>query len=208
MSLFVFGNNFYKNKETFKIFSPQILEVYRNLLVETTLESNFTIFFSVIKTLFVPCTALLYDSTAATGTLKLLTILLSISCWVHLISLLMMSSLVSGFFSQAVFQLPLQNISRTEHLNISGITSHGTDTFHVKLITPGHSIPKISTHLTMFWRGNWKTEFVKTSQRQERTSSKKRSGRFRKKCSIESWTTLMFKLLLCCHTAIQCMEQT
>ena len=29
MSLFFFGNNFYKNKETFKIFSPQILEVYR-----------------------------------------------------------------------------------------------------------------------------------------------------------------------------------
>ena len=83
-----------------------------------------------------------------------------------------------------------------------------TDTFHVKLITPGHSIPKISTHLTMFWRGNWKTEFVKTSQRQERTSPKKRSDRFRKKCSIESWTTLMFELLLCCHTAIQCMEQT
>ena len=39
MSLFFFSNNFYKNKETFKIFSPQILEVYRILLVETTLES-------------------------------------------------------------------------------------------------------------------------------------------------------------------------
>ena len=39
MSLFFFGNNFYKNKETFKIFSPQLLEVYRILLVETTLES-------------------------------------------------------------------------------------------------------------------------------------------------------------------------
>ena len=39
MFLFLFGNNFYKNKKTFKIFSPQILEVYRILLVETTLES-------------------------------------------------------------------------------------------------------------------------------------------------------------------------
>ena len=39
MSLFFFGNNFYKNKETFKIFSSQLLEVYRILLVETTLES-------------------------------------------------------------------------------------------------------------------------------------------------------------------------
>ena len=34
-----FGNNFYKNKEIFKIISPQILEVYRILLVGTTLES-------------------------------------------------------------------------------------------------------------------------------------------------------------------------
>ena len=39
MFLFLFGNNFYKNEQTFKIFSPQILEVYRILLVETTLES-------------------------------------------------------------------------------------------------------------------------------------------------------------------------
>ena len=41
MSVFFFGNNFYKNKETFKIFSPQILEVYRIFLVETTLKSMF-----------------------------------------------------------------------------------------------------------------------------------------------------------------------
>ena len=33
MSLFFFGSNFYKYKETFKTFSPQILEVYRILLV-------------------------------------------------------------------------------------------------------------------------------------------------------------------------------
>ena len=66
MSLFFFGNNFYKNKETFKIFSPQILEVYRILLVETTLESiMFYYTFSVINTMFVPCTPLLYESTAA-----------------------------------------------------------------------------------------------------------------------------------------------
>ena len=76
MSLFFFANNFYKNKETFKIFSPQILEVYRILLVETTLESiMFYYTFSVINTMFVPCTALLYDSTAATQTLKLSTTL-------------------------------------------------------------------------------------------------------------------------------------
>ena len=39
MSLFLFGNNFYKNKQIFKIFAPQILEVYGILLVKTTLES-------------------------------------------------------------------------------------------------------------------------------------------------------------------------
>ena len=60
MSIFFFGNNFYKNKETFKIFSPQILEVYRIILVETTLESiMFYHTFSVINTMFVPCCALL-----------------------------------------------------------------------------------------------------------------------------------------------------
>ena len=65
MSLFFSGNNFYKNKETFKIFSLQILEVYRILSVETILESiMFYYTFSVINTKFVPCTALLYDSTS------------------------------------------------------------------------------------------------------------------------------------------------
>ena len=63
MSLFFFGNNFYKNKETFKIFSPQLLEVYRILLVETTLESiTFYYTFSVINAMFVPFASLLYES--------------------------------------------------------------------------------------------------------------------------------------------------
>ena len=39
MPLFSFDNNFYKNKETFKIFFLEILEVYRIFLVQTTLES-------------------------------------------------------------------------------------------------------------------------------------------------------------------------
>ena len=88
ISQFFFGNNFYKNKET-KIFCPQLLEVYRILLVETTLESTIIYYtFSVINTMFVPCTMLLCDSTAAAQTLKLSTTLLSISCGIHLISLL------------------------------------------------------------------------------------------------------------------------
>ena len=78
----------------------------------------------------------------------------------------------------------------------------------VKPITPGHPVPKISTCLTIFWGGTWKTEFVKTIHRQERTSSEKKSDGFHKKCSIELWTILMFELLLCCHTAARCMERT
>ena len=93
-------------------------------------------------------------------------------------------------------------------LNTSGITSHRTDLFHVKPITTGHPIPEISTRLTIFWGGTWKTEFVKTIHRQERTSSEKKSDGFHKKCSIELWTILMFELLLCCHTAAWCMERT
>ena len=103
MSLFFFGNNLNKNKETFKIFSPQILEVYRIILVGTTLESiMFYYTFSVINTMFVPCTALLYESTAAIRTLKLSTILLSISCGICLISLPMISLFVFGLFSQTL----------------------------------------------------------------------------------------------------------
>ena len=116
MSLFFFCNNFYKNKETFKIFSPQILEVYRILLVETTLESiMFYYTFSVINTMFVPCTALLYDSTAATQTLKLSTTLLNIFCGIRLISLLMLPSLlwesvlVAPHFSNRTLEYPRYN---------------------------------------------------------------------------------------------------
>ena len=103
MSLFFFGNN--------KVFSSQLPEVYRILFVEITLESiMFYHTFSVINTMFVPRSALLYDSTAATGTLKLSITLLSISCGIHLIYLLMMSSLVCGLFSQTLsFRYPSEN---------------------------------------------------------------------------------------------------
>ena len=79
-----------------RFFSPQLLEVYRILLVEATLESiMFYYTFSVINTMFIPCTALLC---AATRTLKLSTTPLSISCGIHLISLLMISFLVCELF--------------------------------------------------------------------------------------------------------------
>ena len=105
MSLFFFGNNFYKNKETVKIFSPQLLEVYGIILVETNLESIMLYYtFSVINTMFIPCT-----STAATQTLTLSTTLLSISCGIRLVPLLMMSSYVCGLFSKTLsFRYPLR----------------------------------------------------------------------------------------------------
>ena len=90
--IFFFDNNFYKNKDIFKIFSPQLMQVYRILLVETTLESiMFYYTFSVINNMF-----------AATRTLKLSATLLGISFGIHLISVLMMSSLVCGLFSQTL----------------------------------------------------------------------------------------------------------
>ena len=119
MSLFFFGNNFYKNKEAFKIFYPQLLELYRILLVETTLESvMFYYIFSIINTMLGPCTALLYDSIAATPTLKLSTTLYNVSCVIHLIFLLMMSSLVWIVFTNSFFQVPPQKIVRVEILGI------------------------------------------------------------------------------------------
>ena len=45
----------------------------------------------------------------------------------------------------SVWEMRLHLISRTEHLNFSGITSHGTDSFRIKAITQGHPIPKISS---------------------------------------------------------------
>ena len=97
-------------------------------------------------------------------------------------------------------------ISRTEHFSTPDITSHGTDSFPTRLINTNHPIPKISTNL--FSEEVPERQFVKTIDRQERTSSEKKSDRFHKKCSIELWIILMFELLLCCHTAARCMEQT
>ena len=59
-----------------------------------------------------------------------------------------------------------------------------------------------------FLRGTWKTVFVKTIHKQERTSSEEKSDGFHKKWPIELWTVLMFELLLYCHTAARCMERT
>ena len=52
-------------------------------------------------------------------------------------------------FKYSLREIRRHLISRTEHLNTSGITTHGTGSFHVKPITPGRPIPKISTRLTI-----------------------------------------------------------
>ena len=113
--------------------------------------NNVLLYFFSNNTMFTPCTTLVYDSTTANRTLKLSTTLLSIACGIRLISFLMMSFLVCGLFSQTpLFRYSLAPWNRTEHLNTSGITSHGTDSFRIKPITTGHPFPKISTHLLIF----------------------------------------------------------
>ena len=93
---------------------------------------------------------------------------------------------IQVFCSRWCFEMRWCLISRTEHLNTSGIT----------------------TRLTIFWGSTWKTGFVKIIHRQGRASSEKKSDGLHKKCSIELWTMLLFELLLCCHTAVRCMERT
>ena len=185
MSLFFFGNNFYKNKETFNIFSPQILEDYRILLVETTLESiMFYYTFSAINTMFIPCTALLYDSNS---NIKIVHNSIEhflwnssdvfsddvLSCpwvafanslflvppqkivrranilrigWPGVISLTRNESLpwevMPDVFKFSIQEMRWRLLSRTEHLNTSGITSHGADSFCIKPITLAILFPR------------------------------------------------------------------
>ena len=151
--------------------------------------------------MFVPCTTLLYDSTAVTRKLKLFTTPLSISSGIHLISLLMMSSLVCGLFSQTVFQVPpSENSGMGWDLGNRMARGYWFDAKWVFLME-GYA-----WGVQVICSRNEK--FVKIIHRQERTSSGEKSDGFHKKCSMELWTILMFELLLCCHTAAQCMERT
>ena len=99
------------------------------------------------------------------------------------------------------FKLPLS----TEHLNTSDITFHRTNSFHIK---PLAILFPRSQRAILFFKMYLKVEFVKTIYRHARTSSEKKSDGLHKKCSIGLWTILLFELLLYCHTAAQCMEQT
>ena len=94
-------------------FSLQLLDVYRILLVETTLELMFYYTFSVINVMFVPCTALLYDSKAATWTLKLSTTLLTKFLWnPYDFSSDDVLSCLWIVFTNSFFQVPPQKIVR------------------------------------------------------------------------------------------------
>ena len=111
--------------------------------------------------MFVPCTALLYDSTAATRTLKLSTTPLSISCRIHLVSLLMMSSLVFGLFSQTLSfrYLPQKIVRPVEILGIEwpgviGLTQNESVQWEV--------MPEIFCE-----RGTWKTVCENNPQTRE-----------------------------------------
>ena len=189
MFLFFFCHNFYKNKATFKIFSPQKLEVYRIVLMETPLESVMFYYpFSVINTTFVPCTALLYDSTAASRTLKLSTTLLSISCGIRLISLLMISSLVCGLFLQTLFSQTLFSVP-WEMRRVSCSRNEVAPHFSNRILEYlRHNFPwdRLISHQTdnlwpsysqdlnppdYFLRGYLKNRTCENNHRQERTSS-------------------------------------
>ena len=94
------------------------------------------------------------------------------------------------------------------NLNTSRTTSHGTGSFCIKLITPDHAFPKISTCLTIFWGGFLKDRVCENNP-QRREDIIRREIRWIPQEMLDGmWTILMFELLLWCHTAARCMERT
>ena len=202
--------------------------------------------------MFVPCTVLLYDNTATTRTLKLLTFLLSIYSGIHLISVLRIFSLACGLFSQSLSsRYPSKNsqegcdngnkMAKGFWFDLKWVCPMGTYVWGIQVFCsrnemtlhfssrrleylrhnfPWHrlishqtdntwpTIPEIWTRLNIFWGDTWTTEFVKTIHIEKRAPLEEKSDGFHKKCSIELSTFLMFELLLCCHRAARCMEQT
>ena len=117
--------------------------------------------FSVINTMFVPCTLLLYEQKLEQSNCpQLYWAFLVQSIWFLFwwCPLLTIQVLCLRWW----FEMKWCLIFQTENVNTSGITSHRTESFNIKPITPGHPIPKISSCLAIFWGGTWKTEFVKT----------------------------------------------
>ena len=215
MSLFFFGNNFYKTKETFKFFLQRYWKFVEFFWWNQSRINNVLLYFFSNQYYVRSMHRAAVWQHSSNSNIKIVHNSIEHFLWNpsdffsdEVLSCLWIVFANSVFQVCSVREMRHHFISRTEHLNIWGITSNGTDSFHIKPITPGHPIAKISTRLTIFWGGTWKTEFVKTIHRRERASSEEKSYGFHKKCSIELWTILMFELLLCCHAAAQCMERT
>ena len=157
MSLFFFGNNFYKNKESFKVFSWQHSSYSNNKIVHNSIEHflcNLSDFFSddVLFCLWIVFTNSVFQVPPQKIVRRVE--ILGIG-WPGVIGLTWNESTMGSyawgiqvFCSRWWFEMRCCLISQTEHLNTSGITCHRTDPFNVKPITPGHPIPKISTCLS------------------------------------------------------------
>ena len=112
-------------------------------------------------------------------------------------------------FKYSLREMRYQLISNhhLEHLNTLGIISHCTDSFHAKPTTPGHPIPKISTHL--FSEGAerqslWKQSTDKRVHHQKRNQTDcTRNAQL----SCEQFYCSSC-CCMCCHTAACCMERT
>ena len=152
MSLYFFGNNVYKNKETFKIFSPQVLKIYRIILVETTLESiMFYYTFSVINTMFVLCIALLYEQNSNNKIVHN-----SIEHFLCNASDFVSDDVLSCqwiVFTNSVFQLPSQKIARRVEilvigwLEVIGLTLNESVLWEVMLEVFKCSVQEMRHHL-------------------------------------------------------------
>ena len=97
--------------------------------------------------------------------------------WPGVISLMWNESVPWEFmpevFKCSVRELRRHLISRTNHVNTSRVTSHETDSFCIKPITPGHPIPKISTGLTIFWGWYLKDSLWKQSKDKKGNNQKR-----------------------------------
>ena len=163
--------------------------------------------FSVINTMFVPSTALLYEQNSNNKIVHN-----SIEHFLCNLSDFFSDDVLSCLwivFTNSVFQVPPQKIvRRVEILGIGwpgviGLTWNESVPWEVMPEVFKCSVWEMRHHLILNLEKNtW------ISWRQERTSSEKKSDGLHKKCSTELWIILLFQLLLCCNTAARCTERT
>ena len=139
--------------------------------------------FSVINTMFAPCTALLYDITVATQTLKLST------------TLFCSRNEMAPYFSNRTLEYLRHNLP-WDRL-ILRQTNNPWPSYSQDLNPPDY-----------FVRGYLKEKVCENNSQTREDIIRRKSNGFHKKCSIELWTIIMFELLQCCYTAARCMERT